>query len=168
MREREREKDQFRIYCINDNTFSPTQQLCDGKDLFWGLQLEEAAFAFAFWLGVWGWAVLGINLQRFSSSLCSVHSVKSVRNSLSCDSGMQTLSVISFQCATVRKSFPFIVPCCGLSATSIDCLERETASYVQSWTACNRQQVAGIVIWLQKESLVIQTSLGRVLYIPCL
>lgn len=50
-----REKDQFRIYCINDNTlFSPKQKLCDGKDLFWGLQLEETAFAFVFWLGVGG------------------------------------------------------------------------------------------------------------------
>lgn len=34
--------------------FPPKQKLCDGKDLFWGLQLEETAFAFVFWLGVGG------------------------------------------------------------------------------------------------------------------
>lgn len=129
----EREKDQFRIYCINDNTFfSPkNKSYVMVKTCFGGYsQKKQHLLLFFGWgLGVGSFGNKPTEVFIFSV-LCTQCNIS--RKSLSCVSGMQTLSVISFQCATVRKSIPFIVTCCGLSATSIYRLKRETASYLQS------------------------------------
>lgn len=98
------------------------------------------------------------------SVLCT--QCKISRKGLSCDSGMQTLSVISFQCATVRKSIPFIVPCS-------ECYKHRPPEKGDSFISLKLnclQSIAGS--WysylIAKKSLVIRTSVERLLFMPCL
>lgn len=160
--ERERKTSLGFIVSMTILFFPPNKSYVVVKTCFGGYSQKKQHLLLFFG---WGWAVLGINLQRFSSSLCSVHSVKSVEKAYHVTQVCKR-SVISFQCATVRNSTPFIVPCS-------ECYKHRPPekgdSFISSKLNC-LQLIAGS--WysylIAKESLVIRTSVERLLFIPCL